>query len=213
MTQAKGEQLASPHSLAEMKEMQHSGTGSTGQEPAQSSAPSLLGWECATLCLDRFHGHCWALQHMLGSSSSHLACWGCQSLPLGHCSLLLGAEHRESLSATGQYPGVASSSFSTWVPTAWPQGAQERQCSPQSSFPTSSTSSQHPGGCGAGTHQCANRQCHHTGSQTRVQLQTGQAQALSKHCSFRNPSHPIPTHPRAQSVTGGNQAVNLARPH
>lgn len=102
--------------------MQHNGTGSTGQELAQSPASfSLLGWERATLSLGRFHGHCWALQHMLGSSSSHLACWGRGSLPLGHCRLLLGAEHRGGLFCHKQkYPGVAR--CSTWVPTAWASG-------------------------------------------------------------------------------------------
>lgn len=112
--------------------MQHSGTGSTGQKPAQSPAPSsLLGWECATLSLGRFRGHCWALQHMLGSSSSHLACWGCGSLPLGHCGLLFGAEHGVS-SATSQYPGVAR--CSTWVPTAWASGCPGEPVLPSERF-------------------------------------------------------------------------------
>lgn len=90
----------------------------------------------------------------------------------------------------GQHPGDASSSFGTWVPAAQPTG--RTGCGfphQQHKLPEPRWMWSRDVGALAGNATTA-----------RVQLLPGQAQALSEHCSFRSPLHPIPTHPRAQSV-------------
>lgn len=118
-----------------MKEIQHSGTGSTGQEPARSPAPSsLLGgnvppsvWagfmDTVGLCRT-----CWAhALHIQRAGDAGLFPW----VTAGSC---LGQNTEGVSSATGQYPGVVSSSFSTWVPSAWVSGCTGEPVLPSQQF-------------------------------------------------------------------------------
>lgn len=118
-----------------MKDMQHSGTGSTGQDLHKAQL-LLLFWggnvppslwagfmDAVGLC-----STCWA--HLL-----HIQCAGdTDPYPWVTAGSCLGRNTEGVSSATGQCPGVASNSFSTWVPHCMASGCTGELVLPSEQF-------------------------------------------------------------------------------
>lgn len=205
MTPAKGEQQESPNSLGETEEPQRSGPGEhcTGELRQVQLLPLFCGASVpssvpALLCQGGIHAHCCALQHSLGSASSCLAYLGYPVTPLrSPWALARGRVTQEgSLLPQSQHPGDASSSFSTWVATAQASGCAGEMVFPPAAPARGTEAAVEQGGAGA--NDAAALAPSKGPAPARPSISTEQ------HCSFRSPSHPVPIHPRAQSLKGGN---------
>lgn len=205
MTPAKGEQQESPNSLGETEELWcgRPGEHCTGELRQTSCFLSSVVQAC--------HPLSWL--SAVGEGSMHTAvpcstrwtqplCVWCIGMPGDSPQVTMGSGSGQSNAegalfchgaSTQEMPAAA---LALGYPPHRPQGAQESPFSHQQ-------------------HQLvARRQLRSKGVQgqvmwlhqllARAQLQSGQTQALSEHCSFRSSSHPVPIHPRAQSLKGGN---------